>query len=215
MRVDILDMVANAADGVFVTDRNLNIVIYNKAAEKLLGFPAEEVLGRYCYDVIRGRDSSGNLLCHRSCYVVVGSREGKGIPTCDLVTRMKAGKEIWLNMSTFVTRSPHEELSAVIHIFRDITGRRQIERLIEALNAKFVQAPEPRTVKAAVEAKPLTARELEVLRLLASGATTKAIAQKLFISPFTARNHIRNILAKLGVHTRLEAVILAFRRSLL
>jgi len=61
----------------------------------------------------------------------------------------------------------------------------------------------------------LTGREREVLRLLASGVSTKAVAQKLFISRFTARNHIQKILAKLKVHSRLEAATLALRNGLL
>ncbi len=48
-----------------------------------------------------------------------------------------------------------------------------------------------------------------MLRLLASGMSTKAIANQLFISSSTVRNHIHNILTKLGVHSRLEATVLA------
>ena len=52
----------------------------------------------------------------------------------------------------------------------------------------------------------LTRRELEVLRLMAGGANTKALAERLHVSPATVRNHAQNIFAKLGVHSRLEAV---------
>lgn len=54
----------------------------------------------------------------------------------------------------------------------------------------------------------LTRREREVLRLIAGGAGTEAIARALVISPQTARTHIQNILAKLQVHSRLEAAAL-------
>ena len=54
----------------------------------------------------------------------------------------------------------------------------------------------------------LTRREREVLHLLVDGSGTEAIAQALVISPQTARTHIQNILAKLGVHSRLEAAAL-------
>ena len=54
----------------------------------------------------------------------------------------------------------------------------------------------------------LTPREREVLRLLVEGRGTEAIAIALVISPQTARTHIQNILAKLGVHSRLEAAAL-------
>jgi DNA-binding NarL/FixJ family response regulator len=54
----------------------------------------------------------------------------------------------------------------------------------------------------------LTRREREVLRLLVEGSGTEAIARALVISPQTARTHIQNILAKLSVHSRLEAAAL-------
>ena len=57
----------------------------------------------------------------------------------------------------------------------------------------------------------LTARELEVLRLLANGSTTGEIARLLEISPMTVQSHVKNVLAKLGVHSKVEAVRLAWR----
>jgi DNA-binding NarL/FixJ family response regulator len=62
---------------------------------------------------------------------------------------------------------------------------------------------------------PLTRRELEVLRLLATGVNTKGAAEKLHVSPATVRNHVQNIFGKLGVHSRLEAVAYANRHRLL
>jgi two-component system, NarL family, nitrate/nitrite response regulator NarL len=59
--------------------------------------------------------------------------------------------------------------------------------------------------------KQLTQREREILGLLASGATGPEIAAELYLSPNTIRTHVQNILAKLGVHSRLEAVALAAR----
>lgn len=63
-------------------------------------------------------------------------------------------------------------------------------------------------------ASPLSARELEVLQLLASGASTSAIVGQLVLSPHTVRNHVRNILTKLGAHSKLEAVTQAARDGL-
>jgi DNA-binding CsgD family transcriptional regulator len=54
-------------------------------------------------------------------------------------------------------------------------------------------------------ASGLTPRELEVLRLLVDGRSSRQIAETLFISGKTANVHVTNILAKLGVHSRLEA----------
>jgi len=59
----------------------------------------------------------------------------------------------------------------------------------------------------------LTDREREVLQLLAKGIRNDDIAERLFISPQTVQTHVRNLLAKLGVHSKLEAVALAVRHS--
>lgn len=57
----------------------------------------------------------------------------------------------------------------------------------------------------------LTKRELEILQMLARGLSNEAISKQLYISPTTARNHIQNILGKMGVHSKLEAVAYAVR----
>src|SRR5947208_8076859 len=62
--------------------------------------------------------------------------------------------------------------------------------------------------------EPLTARELEVLRLLASGTSTTAAAESLGISTATLRAHVQAVLRKLGAHSRLEAVAEAARLGL-
>jgi DNA-binding NarL/FixJ family response regulator len=60
----------------------------------------------------------------------------------------------------------------------------------------------------------LTPRERDVLRLLAEGLGTGAIAERLYISPKTVGSHVQRILAKLGVHSRAEAVAFAYREGL-
>lgn len=77
--------------------------------------------------------------------------------------------------------------------------------------------------RSAIEAKPqaqtvpvvfapgLTARERQVLRLLVEGASNKEMARRLAIRSNTVRTHVQNLLGKLRVHTRLEAVTLAMR----
>jgi DNA-binding NarL/FixJ family response regulator len=66
-----------------------------------------------------------------------------------------------------------------------------------------------------VAAPRLTDRELEVLRLVARGLNNRDIARELFISENTVKNHVRNILEKLQLHSRMEAVMYAVREKLL
>jgi DNA-binding CsgD family transcriptional regulator len=62
-------------------------------------------------------------------------------------------------------------------------------------------------------AEPLSDREMHVLRAIASGQANKEIASALRISLATTRNHVQHILKKLDVHTKLEAMALAFRNG--
>ena len=62
---------------------------------------------------------------------------------------------------------------------------------------------------------PLSEREVEVLRLLASGLPPAEVAKKLYLSPFTLKAHTQNIYTKLGVHSRIEAINKARELNLL
>jgi DNA-binding NarL/FixJ family response regulator len=91
-----------------------------------------------------------------------------------------------------------------------------------AVNGQMVLPPGPVTRRALSRgdqeaellARQLTPKELEVLGLLAEGANSSEIARGLRISPNTVRTHVQSILAKLQVHSRLEAVAFAARNGL-
>jgi DNA-binding NarL/FixJ family response regulator len=82
----------------------------------------------------------------------------------------------------------------------------------DRLQAEVVE----RSPRPAAQAQPifrpgLTSRERQVLRLLVEGASNKDVARRLAIRSNTVRTHVQNLLAKLQVHTRLEAVTMAMR----
>ncbi len=62
--------------------------------------------------------------------------------------------------------------------------------------------------------EPLTPRELEVLRALTEGLSTPEICERLYIAPNTLRTHVQNIMGKLHVHSKLEAVSFALRHRI-
>jgi DNA-binding NarL/FixJ family response regulator len=72
-----------------------------------------------------------------------------------------------------------------------------------------------RVDKDQVSTPRLTDRELEVLKLVATGQNNREVARQLFISENTVKNHVRNILEKLQLHSRMEAVMYAVREKLL
>jgi DNA-binding NarL/FixJ family response regulator len=84
-----------------------------------------------------------------------------------------------------------------------------------ALLAEFTELSKRSAEQARVPVPRLTERELEVLRLVARGLANKDIATTLFISENTVKNHVRNILEKLQLHSRMEAVVYAVREKIL
>jgi PAS domain S-box-containing protein len=73
----------------------------------------------------------------------------------------------------------------------------------------------PRRATTTTPAAALTPRQHDVLRLLADGTSTDEIASELGLTPTTVRNHVAGLIAALGVHTRLQAVVAARRAGLL
>ena len=82
-------------------------------------------------------------------------------------------------------------------------------------NDAIVEAAGRRVARRKEFAAGLTAREVEVLRLLARGMPIKAIGSKLVIAPKTVDNHIQSIYAKAGVTTRAAATVFAMQHGLL
>jgi DNA-binding NarL/FixJ family response regulator len=86
-------------------------------------------------------------------------------------------------------------------------------RAAELVLGRVRQRPSEPEAEAELE-EQLSARELDVLRLIARGMENAEIAEALNISPRTAKNHVSNILAKLGLPSRVQAAIYAVRRGL-
>ncbi len=78
-----------------------------------------------------------------------------------------------------------------------------------------IPPPVARKLADRVKQSALTTRELEVLHFMAEGQRNKEIAASLGISGETAQGHVKNILAKLNVHDRTEAVTVAIRRGII
>jgi DNA-binding NarL/FixJ family response regulator len=98
-----------------------------------------------------------------------------------------------------------------VHLLRDVTATREILALIR----ERLSSAAPLVPAAPDRNGALTRRELEILRIISTGLNTKDAAEKLHVSPATVRNHVQNILGKLGAHSRLEAVAYATRHRLI
>jgi PAS domain S-box-containing protein len=221
MSDELFRALATAADGAFITDADQRVVFWNRAAERMLGFTFDEITRQPCDETLEGRDDRGRLVCRKSCRVAVTALTGGAVANYDTLVRTKSSGALWINMSIFTFLAngrPADTL--VVHLFRDITQRKQDEQLLQQVlrAAKDLESTElSQAVPAASMEGPgasLTNREREVLSILALGFNTGEIAQSLSISPSTVRNHIRNILQKLNVHSRLEAVLYALKYGL-
>jgi DNA-binding NarL/FixJ family response regulator len=109
---------------------------------------------------------------------------------------------------------------AVGYLLKDVSSARLIEAVLAAARgesvlqpsvaakvvARFAQLPEPAPQPLVV---PLSEREQEVLRLLADGRSNREIAAKLFLAEGTVKNHVTNLLGKLGVRDRTQAALRA------
>lgn len=214
---ETLDRIARSGEAVFAIDSADKIILWNKKCEELLGRPARSVLGKRCYDAMGGRDTNGNIYCFRNCPVAFQAREKPKEPVQRFPLSVEVGKggRQWFEVSLFAIPSYHPALSTVVHILRPENKKPStLERRLEKEAAPIPEPLWPMTTK---EGQPvdLTSREKEILRCLAQGMSTSAISRKLFISPVTVRNHIQNLLHKLDVHTKLAAVVFAYRHNLI
>jgi len=127
----------------------------------------------------------------------------------DLYEAIKAGANGYLLKEISV-----EEVADAIHAVvqgQSLISPSMASKLLSEFNSLARQAAAQEQLPAPV----LTARELEVLKLVARGMSNRDVADQLFISENTVKNHVRNILEKLHLHSRMEAVMYAVRKRLL
>lgn len=91
--------------------------------------------------------------------------------------------------------------------------KQTIERIVQDMQQRWIE--EVDSVAASALLEPLTNREIDILRELATGITNKEIAQKLFLSEGTVKNHCVNIFGKMNVRNRVQAIALAKALKLL
>jgi DNA-binding CsgD family transcriptional regulator len=212
---ETLDQIARSREAVFATDCGDRIVLWNKKCEALLGKTARSVLGKRCYEVLGGRDVYGNIYCIRGCPVVFQARERPQEPIHRFSLSVEVGDKgrQEFEYSLFAIPSHHPALSTLVHVLRETASETQLERQL-ARQAEVREPLWPITANGG-QSVTLSEREMETLRCLARGMTTEDIGKQLLISGPTVRNHIQHILEKLGVHSKLGALVFAYQHDLL
>jgi len=124
----------------------------------------------------------------------------------DLYEAIKSGANGYLLKDSSI-----EEVAQAVRVVADGQSLISPSMAVKLID-EFKQMSQPD--RSTVSTFRLTERELEVLRLVAQGLNNKDIAKRLFISENTVKNHVRNLLEKLQLHSRMEAVLYAVREKL-
>ena len=214
---ELFALLEQTADAAYTVTESGEICSWNRAAEELFGYPANEVLRRHIDDVLGARDAldTGALAGGSEAATRHWGEASGGIPNFDLEVLTRSGDRIWVNVSTVVFDTRRTGRRLLVRLARGIDQRRRnealLKRMVEA--ARRVVALTDDARHAPVE--PLSEHERRILKLFAEGNNSTTIARKLRISPQTLRNHLHHINQKLRTHNRLEAVTHAQRRGLI
>ncbi len=207
--VALLDVMGRTADAMVAIGPDLRVIAWNDAATELLGYTPDDVLGRPCHEILCWRDRCGDTVCDGMCPASERGDDGEVIGTKEVLGRSASGATLWLSASTIVPPVEMRDECRLVHLIREVSFPPELERLVvERLGGRT-----PATVEPNEHLAVLTPRERDVLELLTEGLDGSMIAERLYLSPATVRNHIQHILTKLGVHSRVEAVALALRRT--
>lgn len=193
-------MFEKTAVAVMGVDPAGRIVLWNPAASKLFGYDPPKVFNLRCYELTEGQDARGNLLCCQDCNILRMCRSTKAPNDYLLCTHTISGEDLVLNVSIIAVNTDSTPLA--LHLFHDVRWITDAAR------------PHPEPLPTETPSAVLTAREQEILGLMVDGNDSHEMASLLHISYATVRNHVQNILDKLGVHSRVEAVVVAMQKHL-
>ena len=214
----IFALLSPAPFGVYAMSLDQTILFWNPEAERILGFAPEQVVGRRCYDVVAGQTPGGfTPACVEGCPSIAALRAG-GVPGAATVQmRSASGGHKTVRLTPMIAVCADMDAPLLVHLFDDSPeAGRTTDGIRSELSEQGVEivsgAP---AASDPAGAAPLTARELEVLRLVALGRETQQIADELGISLHTVRNHVRHFRRKLNATTKLQAVLTAMRLGIL
>ena len=214
---DASQIVRRSSSPALAIDENDRILALNRAAEQLLGHAAESVVGRHFHQLIEPRDIFGNRVLGQGIHQMV--RDGEPIRAFEVDARSASGSRVRVRVSVLPVLGPEPwRYRLVYHLIprkRRPRAEEAIDLLLKHRDELGRSAGAPDRAEDVSGRSRLTGREKEVLRLLADGRDTAEIAEALHISVNTVRSHSRNILRKLGAHSRAEAISVAFHRGLL
>jgi PAS domain S-box-containing protein len=154
----------------------------NKKLCEIVGYTREELLELTFRDITYSDDLENDLDYLRR--MLAGETDTYSVEKRYI---KKDYSKVWVNLKVSLVREPSGEPKYFISVVEDITKRKQREMVLRSL----------------------TPREIEVLRLLAQGRTNKEIGREMVLSVSTVKNHVQQIIVKLGVSDRTQAAVRA------
>ncbi len=121
----ILDSIA---DGVFTVDMDFRITSFNRSAELITGFSAEEAVGQQCYNIFR------TSVCQTDCLLGESIRTGRRISGQELTILNRQNVEVPISVSTAILRNPKGDVIGGVETFRDLTA---VEQLRQEMQRKY------------------------------------------------------------------------------
>ena len=190
-------------------------MLWNEGARRVLGYESEAVLGKKCYEIIQGLTADNQSFCRYNCSVVESAKKRRVASPITLSVRTAAGTPKLVSVSNLLVPESRSEPVSLVHLIEDSSEDKRTGRVHRnSVHSLTNNTPVSLMTASTGDCKwngDLTRREEEVLRLLTRGFGTDTIGEELYISRTTVRSHVQSILAKLGVHSRLEAVAAARR----
>ncbi len=214
-RENLLQPFVEAGDCVFAVDMDQRVVFWNKTAERVTGYGAQEMRGRPCYLSVHAVGKDRAASCKKDCLAILRARSRCSPSAVDL--HLATGREglLWLSCSYALVPEP-DGGGLLLHICHDVSSQVEAVQAVSEFVQHFtgVEADSTKAAgnhaDAAIACDPaLTSRELQILQLLGEGQGTKDIAAQLVLEQGTVRNHVKHLLAKLSVHSRMQAAALA------
>lgn len=205
-------MLSSGEPPAFANDENHRIIFWNQGAERVMDRTAAQALGRLCHDVFHGRDQFGNRFCTEVCAVRSAFNKHETVNRFEIATG-EGSQSQSIGMTIVEIPDPRPGHHTAVHILDRVDENSRLARALARLRGVSAASSRPdpsadgsspltvaatpagfgKTPDRASAAPQLSARQLDVLRGIASGQASKDIAKSLHISVATTRNHVRHI----------------------
>lgn len=134
MKIDVEKFFQNMFDGLYMVDPERKIVYWNRAAEKITGYTAGEVVNSHCFDnILIHVDDAGNILCHGLCPLAATMRDGVA-REAEVYLHHKDGHRLPVLIRVMPQHDENGNIVGAIELFADISARRSMLTRIEELD---------------------------------------------------------------------------------